>query len=116
MSVENASEFAERTERSNEAVLRRADLPVKRFFALGQDMYEDGARPKKTKELLGPVSPTVLSRNDCTGHHLPEVTAAESDRSGDRRSVGDCPRRWGAITISHLRHAYEVLESVESKE
>ena len=116
MSVENVSEFAERRERSNEAVLRRANLPVKRFFALDQDVYEDGVLPKRTKELLGLVASTVLRCNDCISHHLSEATAAGATEAEIAEALGIALIVGGSITIPHLRHAYEYLESLESKE
>ncbi len=116
MSVENASEFAERREQSNEAVLRRANLPVKRFFALDQDVYEDGVLPKRTKELLGLVASTVLRCNDCISYHLSEATAAGAIEAEITEALGIALIVGGSITIPHLRHAFECLESIESKE
>jgi len=113
MSVENTSEFAERRERSNEAVLRHADLPVKRFFALDQDVYEDGALPKRMKELLGLVASTVLRCNDCISYHLSEATAAGATEAEVAEALGIALIVGGSITIPHLRHAYEHLESKE---
>lgn len=114
--MENASEFAERRRRSNEAVLRYADLPVKRFFALDQDVYEDGALPKRTKELLGLVASTVLRCNDCIRHHLSEAIAAGATEAEIAEALGIALIVGGSITIPYLRHAFEHLESIESKE
>jgi AhpD family alkylhydroperoxidase len=116
MGVESASEFAERRERSNEAVLRHADLPVKRFFALDQDAYEDGALPKRTKELLGLAASTVLRCNDCISHHLSEATASGVTEAEIAEALGIALIVGGSITIPHLRHAFEYLESITSKE
>ena len=116
MSAESASEFAERRERSNEVVLRHADLPVKRFFALDQDVYEDGALPKRMKELLGLVASTVLRCSDCVDYHLSEATAAGATNAEIAEALGIALIVGGSITIPHLRHVYAYLELIESKE
>jgi len=116
MGVESASEFAERRKRSNEAVLRHANLPVKRFFALDQDAYEDGVLPKRTKELLGLVASTVLRCDDCISYHLSEATASGAAEAEIAEALGIALIVGGSITIPHLRHAFEHLESITLKE
>ena len=108
-------EFAERRRRLNEVVLARANLPVKRFFALDQDVYEDGALPKRTKELLGLVASTVLRCDDCIRYHLTEATAAGATEAEIGEALGVALVVGGSITIPHLRHAFQVLESIEAE-
>jgi len=116
MSLETASEFAERRERTHETVLRHTGLPMKRFFALDQDVYEDGALPKRTKELLGLVASTVLRCNECISYHLSAATSAGATEAEIAEALGIALIVGGSITIPHLRHAFEYLESIESKE
>ena len=116
MSVENASEFAERRERSTEAALRHADLSAKRFFALDQDVYDDGASPKRTNEPLGPVASTALRCHDCISCYLYEVTAPVATESEITEALGIALIVGDSIRIPHLRHAYEIVESIGSKE
>ncbi|MFH1609672.1 MAG: hypothetical protein ABID40_03495 [Candidatus Bipolaricaulota bacterium] len=48
--------FSAERARLNEILLKHANLTMKRFLALDGDAYEDGALPRKTKELLGLVA------------------------------------------------------------
>ena len=67
MSLEQ--EFNEYRSRMNEVILSKDNLPLKRFFSLDHQMYQDGALPAKTKELLGLVSVlTVLINSGCKVH------------------------------------------------
>jgi len=116
MNVENASEFAERRRRLNELILERANLPMKRFFALDQDVYEDGALSKKTKELLGLVASLVLRCDDCVKYHLVEAVAAGATDDEITEALGIALVVGGSIVIPHLRRAYEFLGSVEPNE
>lgn len=114
--MESASAFAERRKRSNEIVFRHAELPIKRFFALDQDVYEDGALTKKTKELLGLAASAVLRCNDCIGYHVSEATAAGATEKEIAETLAIALVVGGSITIPHLRHAFEFLESIETGE
>jgi len=110
--VERASEFAERRKRMNDLVLEHADLPIKRFFALDHAAYEDGALPKKTKELLGLVASTVLRCNDCIAYHLSEATEAGVCSEEITEALAIALVVGGSITIPHLRYAFGYLESM----
>jgi len=114
MSVETAREFAERRKRSNEVVLDRSGLAVKRFFALDQDVYEDGVLPRRTKELLGLVASTVLRCDDCIRYHLSEAVAVGVGTEEIAEALAVALIVGGSITIPHLRRAFEYLESIES--
>jgi AhpD family alkylhydroperoxidase len=54
----------------NEAVMRHANLQIKRFFSLDSQSYRKGALPAKTKELLGLVASFVLRCDDCIKYHI----------------------------------------------
>jgi len=47
-------------EKMNEKILSRGNLGIKRFFNLDTQVYNDGALPRKTKELLALVASLVL--------------------------------------------------------
>ena len=116
MSVESESEFAERRRRPNEASLRSADPSAKRFFALDQHVYDDGALPKRMKEPLGLVASTALSCHDCISCHLSEAAAAGATEAGVAEALGIALIVGDSIAIPRLWHAYELLESIGSKE
>src|SRR5256884_10019001 len=54
----------------NEKILSRGNLGIKRFFNLDTQAYNDGALPRKTKELLGLVASLVLRCDDCVTYHI----------------------------------------------
>jgi AhpD family alkylhydroperoxidase len=99
-------------EKMNAAVLAADNLTVKRFFALDERAYEDGALPARTKELLGLVASLVLRCDDCVTYHLVRcreegVTDPElHDAFSVALVVG------GSIVIPHLRRAVARLEEL----
>jgi len=111
--VESAQEFAERRGRENELVLKRANLPMKRFLAIDHDAYGDGALPKAMKELLGPVASTVLRCDDCIHHHVAEASSAGVTVEQVTEALGIALVVGGSITIPHVRRAFEILDSIE---
>jgi AhpD family alkylhydroperoxidase len=99
-------------EKMNAAILAADNLTVKRFFALDERAYEDGALPARTKELLGLVASLVLRCDDCITYHLVRcreegVTDPELfDAFSVSLVVG------GSIVIPHLRRAVARLEEL----
>ena len=99
-------------EKMNAAILAADNLTVKRFFALDERAYEDGALPARTKELLGLVASLVLRCDDCITYHLVRsreegVTDPELyDAFSVALVVG------GSIVVPHLRRAVARLEEL----
>jgi len=108
--METLDEFGARREQLNEAVLRNADLQIKRFFALDHDAYEDGELPRKVKELIGLASSTVLRCNDCISYHLGEALDRGASKQEIIETLTIALVVGGSITIPHLRHAIALLE------
>ncbi len=104
--------FAER-ERLNEIVLKRADLVTKRLFALDAQAYEDGALPRKVKELLGLVASLVLRCDDCITYHV--VGAWEAGATGEElmEAMSVALVVGGSIVIPHLRRAAALVDELE---
>ena len=103
-------EFRKYREKMNQKILEQGNLQIKRFFNLDSQAYEDGALPKKTKELLGLVSSMVLRCDDCITYHIIQcadvgVTDAEFFEAFNIGLVVG-----GSIVIPHLRRAVETLE------
>ena len=109
-------EFRTFRERMNERILAAADLDIKRFFALDSRVYESGALPTRTKELLGLVASLVLRCDDCVTYHL--VRCAEEGVSDEEvletLSVGLIVG--GSIVIPHLRRAVATLDEIRAAE
>ncbi len=109
-------EFRSRRERLNELVLGAGHLGIKRFFALDEAAYRDGALQGRTKELLGLVASLVLRCDDCVDYHVVQcVRAGWSDGEiVDALNVGLVVG--GSIVIPHLRHAAESLALLRERE
>lgn len=97
----------------NAAILENGTRETKRFFNLDGAVYEDGALPATTKELLGLVGSMVLRCNDCITYHVLQcrkrgVTSAELTEAFDVALIVG-----GSIVIPHLRHATAILHELE---
>lgn len=107
-------EFREFRERMNDRILAADNLDIRRFFALDSRVYEDGAIPTRTKELLGLVASLVLRCDDCVSYHL--VRCAEEGLADDEimetLAVGLVVG--GSIVIPHLRRAVATLDELRT--
>jgi len=81
-------EFRTFRERMNERILAQDNLDIRRFFALDSRVYEEGALPIRTKELLGLVASLVLRCDDCISYH---VIGCREAGVGGRRSSRPSP-------------------------
>ena len=107
-------EFRAFRERMNDRILAADNLDIKRFFALDSRVYDAGALPTRTKELLGLVASLVLRCDDCVSYHL--VRCAEQGLTDDEiletLSVGLVVG--GSIVIPHLRRAVATLDEIRT--
>ena len=100
-------------ERLNKLVMRYAGRGIKRFYSIDAQVYEEGALPAKTKELLGLVASVVLRCDDCIKYHLincreQDVTTQELDEAlAIAMVVG------GSITIPHIRRAFAAWDELQ---
>jgi AhpD family alkylhydroperoxidase len=108
-------QFREFRERMNERILNADNLDIRRFFALDSRVYQDGALPGRTKELLGLVASMVLRCDDCIAYHL--VRCVEEGHSDaeimETMSVGLVVG--GSIVIPHLRRAVDTLDQLRAE-
>jgi AhpD family alkylhydroperoxidase len=111
--ADRASEFQEERERLNERILERDNINIKRFFAIDEAVYRDGALDAKTKELLGLVASLVLRCDDCIAYHVIQSDKCQvSDKEFDEvMSVGLVVG--GSITIPHIRRAVRLWEELK---
>jgi len=110
--METLNAFRARREKLNDTVLREGGLEIKRFFALDHDAYEDGALPRKAKELIGLAASTVLRCNDCISYHVGEALERGATKEEIVEALTIALVVGGSITIPHLRHAIGLLEDV----
>ena len=83
--MSDIDEFIATRREANAAVLAQDHLGIKRFFALDDAAYRDGALPGKVKELLGLASSLVLRCNDCVDYHLVQLRQGRLEHRRDRR-------------------------------
>jgi AhpD family alkylhydroperoxidase len=112
MSLESFRQFRDRM---NERVLGTGNLDIRRFFALDSRVYQDGALPVRTKELLGLVASLVLRCDDCITYHL--VRCAEEGLSDEEiiESMSVALVVGGSIVIPHLRRAMATLDEIRAE-
>jgi alkylhydroperoxidase/carboxymuconolactone decarboxylase family protein YurZ len=63
-------DFNEERKQLTDLALEKANLGIKRFYALDNATYTDGALDAKTKEMLGLTASMVLRCDDCIRYHL----------------------------------------------
>ena len=108
------NEFEKQRAEDNERILARGDVNIKRFFALDNAVYRDGALDAKTKELLGLAASLVLRCDDCIAYHVIRAReAGTTDREFDEvMSIGLVVG--GSITVPHVRRATLLWEETAS--
>lgn len=116
MAKKGIDAFAEERVQLNDIVMAYAGRDIKRFYNLDTQVYQDGALPAKTKEMLGLVASLVLRCDDCIDYHLIQchaegVTTAELE---EIMSIGLIVG--GSITIPHLRHAFRSWQELNEEE
>jgi len=99
----------------NEKILARGNLGIKRFFNLDTQAYDDGALPKKTKELLGLVASLVLRCDDCVTYHIIQCVKQKVSDEEFFEAFNIGLIVGGSITIPHLRYAVDTLEECRKK-
>lgn len=97
----------------NARILEAENLEIRRFFALDNRMYQDGALDTRTKELLGLVASLVLRCDDCVSYHMIRCREVgwEPDELMEALSVGLVVG--GSIVIPHLRRAIELMDQID---
>ncbi|PIS27577.1 MAG: alkylhydroperoxidase [Candidatus Marinimicrobia bacterium CG08_land_8_20_14_0_20_45_22] len=113
--IENNSpeSFQETRKYLNELVLKYADKSMKRFFSLDAQVYQDGALPSKTKELLGLVASLVLRCDDCIKYHLSQCKDAGVSDAELTETISIGLIVGGSITIPHIRSAIEFWDALK---
>lgn len=99
----------------NEKILSADNKVLKRFFNLDTNTYQDGALPKKTKELLGLVASMVLRCDDCISYHLGACheEGVTKDEIFEVFAVANVVG--GSICIPHTRRAVEYWEALDNE-
>ena len=113
--ADRLDEFQTYHTRMNTRISQLDHLGLKRFFALDNDAYQDGALSAREKELLGLVASLVLRCNDCIDYHILQCVEAgwKDEELYEAFNVGLVVG--GSIVIPHLRHAVESLDLARAR-
>jgi AhpD family alkylhydroperoxidase len=105
-------EFRTFRERMNERILEAGNLEIRRFFALDSRVYDEGALPTRTKELLGLAASLVLRCDDCITYHV--VRCREEGVTDEEifETLSIALVVGGSITIPHLRRAVALMDEL----
>jgi ribonuclease HI len=87
----------------------------KKFFALDNKTYIDGALPAITKELMGLVASMVMRCNDCIFYHIDRSIQEGATKKELFESFNVALIVGGSIVIPHLRYAFDVMDEIYSE-
>ncbi|MEO0295675.1 MAG: carboxymuconolactone decarboxylase family protein [candidate division WOR-3 bacterium] len=113
--MKKIDKFIRERKKLNDLIFKKSNLEIKRFFNLDSRVYEEGALPRKFKELLGLVASLVLRCDDCITYHLIRCKEekVKDEELVEALSVGLIVG--GSITIPHLRRAFETWKGLKKK-
>ncbi|MCP4762725.1 MAG: carboxymuconolactone decarboxylase family protein [archaeon] len=113
MASNKVEKFENERESLNDTVMKYANLNLKRFYNLDSQVYQKGALPCKTKELLGLVTSLVLRCDDCILYHLIQCqkNGITDDELEEAITIGLAVG--GSITIPHLRRAFKAWDEMK---
>jgi len=106
------SEFQQYRSAMNDKILNSGFNDFKKFFALDNKAYLEGALPLKMKELMGLVASMVLRCNDCILYHLNRSVEEGATREELNEAMNIALIVGGSIVIPHLRYAFEILDEL----
>lgn len=96
----------------NDKILNSGFRDYKKFFALDNKAYINGALPAKTKGIMGLVASMVLRCNDCIFYHIDGSIQEGATREELYETFNIALIVSGSIVIPHLRYAFEVMDEI----
>jgi len=96
----------------NDKILNSGFNDYKKFFALDNKAYINGALPAKTKELMGLVASMVLRCNDCIFYHIDRSIQEGATREELHETFNIALIVGGSIVIPHLRYAFDIMDDI----
>jgi len=106
------TEFKKYRADMNDQILNSGFNDFKKFFALDNKAYIEGALPAKMKELMGLTASMVLRCNDCILYHIDRAIEEGANRNELLESFNIALIVGGSIVIPHLRFAMEQLNEL----
>lgn len=105
-------EFNDYRTKMNGRISETANTNMKRFLALDNTTYADGALNVKTKEMLGLVASMVLRCDDCIKYHLGKCHEAGVNTEEMNEIFMIANLVGGSIVIPHYRRAVEYWDEL----
>ena len=99
----------------NDKILNSGFNDFKKFFALDNKAYINGALSAKTKELMGLSASMVLRCNDCIFYHIDRSIQEGATREELHETFNVALIVGGSIVIPHLRYAFDVMDEIFSE-
>jgi len=96
----------------NDKILNSGFNDYKKFFALDNKAYINGALPAKTKELMGLAASMVLRCNDCIFYHIDRSIQEGATREELHETFNVALIVGGSIVIPHLRYAFDLMDEI----
>lgn len=96
----------------NDKILNSGFNDYKKFFALDNKAYINGALPAKTKELMGLAASMVLLCNDCIFYHIDRSIQEGATKEELHETFNVALIVGGSIVIPHLRYAFDVMDEI----
>ena len=96
----------------NDKILNSGFNDYKKFFALDNKAYVNGALPAKTKELMGLVASMVLRCNDCIFYHIDRSIQEGATKEELFESFNISLIVGGSIVIPHLRYSFDIMDDI----
>jgi len=114
MKEDKLAQFKEERKKSNEIVMKYSKDKIKKFYSIDTQVYQKGALPKKTKELLGLVASFALRCDDCITYHLMQCyeNGITNEELEETLAIGLIIG--GSITIPHLRKVFKAWNELKN--
>ena len=94
------------------SVMNESDDFFKLFGKLDDDVYRDGAIPKKNKELMGLAISVVTRCNECILYHLGGCVKAGATREEIFEAIKIGVIGGGSITYPNARFAFKMMKEL----
>ncbi|MDX2003067.1 MAG: carboxymuconolactone decarboxylase family protein [Chitinophagales bacterium] len=105
-------EFNDYRQRTNELILSKDNLVIKRLYNLDSNTYAEGALTTREKEMMGLVASMVLRCDDCIKYHLGKCKEQGMSTAEIYEVFAVANLVGGTIVIPHTRRAAEYWEAL----
>ena len=112
--MSRVQEFTEYRQRMNARIHETGTTTTKRFFALDERCYQDGAVDARTKELAGLSASLVLRCDDCISYHVAQAVDAGCSREEIMEIFDVGLIVGGSIVIPHMRRAFQAWDDLQN--